>query len=100
MVFESGWPTTKDFHHASAQLIGKTSRSIMGDVVQTQKAVPDRIATEVSKTTIPLSHPCGIPGSNCLDSRELSTEIMQTVIFSLGTKHFSREKAVFMRSLV
>lgn len=33
MVFESGWPTAKDFHRASAQLTGKGLWSITGDVV-------------------------------------------------------------------
>lgn len=42
MVFESGWTTAKDFHHASAQLLGKTSWGIMGDVVQIGKAGPRR----------------------------------------------------------
>lgn len=82
MVFESGWTTAKDFHHASAQLIGKTSWSIMGDVVQTQKAVPGRMmVTGVSRTRSPVSQPCGIPGSNCLAFSQLSTEIMWAVIF-------------------
>jgi len=82
MVFESGWTTAKDFHHASAQLVGKTSWSIMGDVVQTLKSVPNwMVMTGVSKTTSPVSHPCGIPGSNRLACGPLSTEIMWAVIF-------------------
>lgn len=37
---------------------GKTSWSTMGDVVQSLKAVPDRMTvTGVSKTTSPVSHP-------------------------------------------
>lgn len=72
MVFESGWTTAKDFHHASAQLLGKTSRSIMGDVVQTGKAGPGRwTVTGVSKTTSAVSHPSSIPGSNNLSFCQL-----------------------------
>lgn len=57
MAFVSGWTIAKGFHHASAQLIGKTSWSTMGDVVQIRKAVPARMTvTGVSKTTSPVTH--------------------------------------------
>lgn len=81
MMFESGWASAKDFHHASAQLIAKTSWSTMGDVVQPQKAVPGRMAiTGASKTASPVNHPCSIRGSNSLAFSLLSTKIIRAVM--------------------
>lgn len=59
-MFETGWAAAKGFHHASARLLGKTSWSILGDVVQAF-TLTGRV-TGISKIASSVSHLSGIPG--------------------------------------